>query len=604
VAIVPDEELSPEVGDRGGFEAFYRAEFAPVVRLAFVLTGRQDLAEELAQDGFLAAHRRWDRVSVLEHPGGWVRRVVTNRCISSGRRHLTELRLLTPLRRERVAPVELAPADDELWSAVRDLPARQAQVLALVFLEDRAVADVADILGCGPYVVDLGEPLGNRDLVDGSCRAGIGIITMWPDPIGSRPGLERARGLAVATRDDLALMHTTQALGMTYVFQDEDRRARPFLDEAHRLAERMGQQDALAWHWVATANGAWVRGDLPALRSAADRGLAVAVATGDVVTESVATSLLAVGATETGQPERGLARLAAVRERAVAGGGLLMLPVTEWVAAQALAADGQLEEARTALAALIDDGAGGLAYILARAHMTLAETLRLLGNANGAVRAAERCLDVAGEIAARTIAAEAQLTLGRVATARGDWLEARRLHHDALPVSVDYGSPRLQRVLDGLAALACGLERHTEAARIIGAAARRWDETGTTPWPHQRSEERAVEERVRHALGDQDFAGALAAGRALDAEGVVAYVRRTRGSRGRPSTGWDSLTPTERQVVALVGTGASNQEIAAELLMSVATVKSHLTHVYSKLGLRGRAALAGDVVRRGEAAQR
>jgi RNA polymerase sigma-70 factor, ECF subfamily len=153
VAIVPDEELSPVVGEPDGFEAFYRAEYGGLVRLAFVLTGRRDLAEELAQEGFVAAHRRWDRVSALEDPGGWVRRVVTNRCISSGRRHLTELRLLARLRRERAAPTELAPADDELWRAVRDLPARQAQVLALVFLEDRSVADVAGILGCGQDTV-------------------------------------------------------------------------------------------------------------------------------------------------------------------------------------------------------------------------------------------------------------------------------------------------------------------------------------------------------------------------------------------------------------------------------------------------------------------
>jgi RNA polymerase sigma-70 factor (ECF subfamily) len=135
------------------FEDFYRSEYAAVVRLAFTLTGRRDLAEELAQDGFLAAHRNWTRVSGYDDPTAWVRRVVANRCTSSGRRHVTGLRLLARLARERPAEPDLAEPTDELWSLVRSLPKRQAQVLALTFLEDRSVADIAAVLGCGEETV-------------------------------------------------------------------------------------------------------------------------------------------------------------------------------------------------------------------------------------------------------------------------------------------------------------------------------------------------------------------------------------------------------------------------------------------------------------------
>jgi RNA polymerase sigma-70 factor (ECF subfamily) len=148
VAIVRD---AGETADRGlsSFEAFYRAEYAPVVRLAFALTGRQVLAEELAQDGFLACHQRWDSVSAYENPSAWVRRVVTNRCVSSGRRHLTELRLVARLRRERSTALTIEAGSAELWSIVRNLPKRQAQTLALVFVEDLAVHEVAAILEIG-----------------------------------------------------------------------------------------------------------------------------------------------------------------------------------------------------------------------------------------------------------------------------------------------------------------------------------------------------------------------------------------------------------------------------------------------------------------------
>ena len=136
------------------FEDFYAAEYAGVVRLAVALTGRTDVAEEVAQESFVAAYRRWSRVATLDDPAGWVRRVATNRCVSSGRRYVTELRLLVRLRHQRTSSSEHEQVvDDELWAVVRSLPRRQAQVVALTFVEDRSVADIAALLGCGEETV-------------------------------------------------------------------------------------------------------------------------------------------------------------------------------------------------------------------------------------------------------------------------------------------------------------------------------------------------------------------------------------------------------------------------------------------------------------------
>ena len=71
-----------------------------------------------------------------------------------------------------------------------------------------------------------------------------------------------------------------------------------------------------------------------------------------------------------------------------------------------------------------------------------------------------------------------------------------------------------------------------------------------------------------------------------------------RGERVRPQAGWDSLTPTELQVAEQVAAGLTNPQIAERLLMSRATVKTHLVHVYAKLGFGNRAELAAAVVRR------
>jgi DNA-binding CsgD family transcriptional regulator len=99
-------------------------------------------------------------------------------------------------------------------------------------------------------------------------------------------------------------------------------------------------------------------------------------------------------------------------------------------------------------------------------------------------------------------------------------------------------------------------------------------------------------------LSDKDFNDAWAEGAALSTEEAIAYAQRGRGQRKRPASGWASLTPTERQVVRLVSEGLANNDIAARLFVSPRTVQSHLTHVYTKLGLSSRVQLAQEAARR------
>jgi DNA-binding CsgD family transcriptional regulator len=98
-------------------------------------------------------------------------------------------------------------------------------------------------------------------------------------------------------------------------------------------------------------------------------------------------------------------------------------------------------------------------------------------------------------------------------------------------------------------------------------------------------------------LGDNDFEAAWDQGASLSTEEVLAYAQRGRGERKRPASGWESLTPTEHDVVRLVSEGLSNADVATRLFISPRTVQTHLTHVYAKLGLASRVQLVQEAAR-------
>ncbi len=100
------------------------------------------------------------------------------------------------------------------------------------------------------------------------------------------------------------------------------------------------------------------------------------------------------------------------------------------------------------------------------------------------------------------------------------------------------------------------------------------------------------------SLGENAIAEAIAQGAAMSTEQAIDWLRRARGSRKRPAGGWESLTPTELQVVRLAAEGLTNPEIGERMFISRGTVKVHLSHIYAKLDVRNRSELASLVTRR------
>jgi RNA polymerase sigma-70 factor (ECF subfamily) len=136
------------------FDAFYRRELAGLVAFARALAGPA-CAEDIAQDAMFTAYRHWRTVSRLDVPAAWVRRVCANRAVSTLRRRAVEARALVRLGARR-PPAEPLPAEHEaFWTEVRRLPRRQAQAVALHYIYDLGVAEIASTLECAEGTVKV-----------------------------------------------------------------------------------------------------------------------------------------------------------------------------------------------------------------------------------------------------------------------------------------------------------------------------------------------------------------------------------------------------------------------------------------------------------------
>lgn len=131
---------------RGDFDTFVRSTYPGLVGVATALTGTVHDAEDLVQDTMLKAFVHWKRVRDYEHPQGWAHRVLVNRCRGWFRRRRTEARFLASLRREASTTAGPSATTVAFWQAVRHLPERHQQVVALYYAADMSVDEVAGVL--------------------------------------------------------------------------------------------------------------------------------------------------------------------------------------------------------------------------------------------------------------------------------------------------------------------------------------------------------------------------------------------------------------------------------------------------------------------------
>ena len=149
------------------FESFYVQTGRRMLSLAYSLTGSWGDAEDLVQEAYAAAHRRWNVVGSYEDPAAWVRRVITNRAVSRWRRLGHELNVRQRLAARAVETSTAAePVDEAFWLAVRALPRQQMAVVVLHYVEDQSVDAIAALLGCAAGTVKTQLFRARRTLAD------------------------------------------------------------------------------------------------------------------------------------------------------------------------------------------------------------------------------------------------------------------------------------------------------------------------------------------------------------------------------------------------------------------------------------------------------
>ena len=148
-AVGPRAAMADDARGDEAFAELYAAHYAEAVRLAYLLCGQQERAEDAVADAFVKVWRAWRR-GRIDSPRAYIRRAVVNTVNSRFRRLALERRELT----RRSGDARGARADDEqvserdaLFTALAQLPQRQRTAIVLRYWEDLSEADTAEVMG-------------------------------------------------------------------------------------------------------------------------------------------------------------------------------------------------------------------------------------------------------------------------------------------------------------------------------------------------------------------------------------------------------------------------------------------------------------------------
>jgi ATP/maltotriose-dependent transcriptional regulator MalT len=225
------------------------------------------------------------------------------------------------------------------------------------------------------------------------------------------------------------------------------------------------------------------------------------------------------------------------------------------------------------------------------------------GDAVKARELAEESLALFRETGGRNYVAEVLCLLASVEAHQGDYTAARVRYKESLALAREIGNKlAIAPALEGLGGVVVAKGEFTWAAWLWGVAEGLREALGTPLPPVDRD---AYERSVAIAglqLGEKIFAAAWAEGRGMSLEQVLAaqepatilpstsVALSSTPLAKSPALYSDGLTAREVEVLRLVAQGLTNVQVAEQLIISPRTVNTHLTIIYSKIGVSSRSA--------------
>jgi RNA polymerase sigma-70 factor (sigma-E family) len=161
--------------DEQDFADFVASRWTSLYRLAYLLAASPTAAEDLLQTTLEKAYVSWGRISRLEYPEAYVRRMLATTLVSSRRRAWTRERPTERLPEMSGESVELQVLDHCLvWPLVCALPERQRAVVVLRYYEGLSEAEISEALGCAPGTVKSQSSAAIAALRRALAAAGVG----------------------------------------------------------------------------------------------------------------------------------------------------------------------------------------------------------------------------------------------------------------------------------------------------------------------------------------------------------------------------------------------------------------------------------------------
>ena len=492
--------------------------------------------------------------------------------------------------RERGRLAEGIAATEQSLAAAPAPTAGRALALAKLATLTFRRSDFGRTQTAGAEALELGRAVGETRS-QAHVLATLGCLLIFMDPRSGDPMLVQAVELAQLSQDAIALSDAATCLAFSHHFQDNPAQMQQAVEMALDVAQRIGFDSDIRWCLWCSAHGALAAGEMESARELARRALELPSG-GDLLGPNCAVEVMALIEAVTGEPERARARAQAELDRsqqeAVRLGSEALMHA---LAVAALAGD-DLGTARHWASLVYEQESETMGYLAWHAQEVLMGAALADGDGAAARAHSEYIAVIAGRLGNRRALAIARAGLARALLLDGDDEEAEALAHDALEQFADNGwQLGALGALQLLGAIARHQGQHERAARLLAAAQAERASRGVVAFPFERRWLERDLATCHEALG-AEAARVLADGAGLGLEGAVAYARRGRGQRAGASCGWASLSPVERQVVALATQGLSNPAIAERLFISRSTVKAHLSHAFAKVGVSNRTELA------------